>query len=130
MDRLICWAVSFGAKYSLTIVKLDTVIRWHRTGFRSYWRWKSRHCCGRPTVSSEIRRLIREMNRQPVVGSAGWKTFLRNHAVGIVVPDLFVVPTISFRLLYGLLIMATAGGRSCGLGDRAPDGRMDRQSAH
>ena len=37
--------------------------------------------------------------------SQGWKTFLRNHADGIVAMDLFVVPTISFRLLYGLLII-------------------------
>jgi hypothetical protein len=37
--------------------------------------------------------------------SEGWKTFLRNHADGIVAIDLFVVPTVSFRLLYGLLIV-------------------------
>ena len=37
--------------------------------------------------------------------SQGWKTFLRNQADGIAATDLFVVPTISFRLLYGLLIM-------------------------
>jgi hypothetical protein len=37
--------------------------------------------------------------------SQGWRTFLRNHADGIASMDLFVVPTISFRLLYGLLIM-------------------------
>jgi hypothetical protein len=37
--------------------------------------------------------------------SQGWKTFLRNHADGIVSMDLFVVPTLSFRLLYGLLIL-------------------------
>ena len=37
--------------------------------------------------------------------SQGWKTFLRNHADGIAAIDLFVVPTISFRLLFGLLIM-------------------------
>jgi hypothetical protein len=37
--------------------------------------------------------------------SQGWKTFLRNHADGIAAMDLFVVPTISFRLLYGLLIV-------------------------
>jgi hypothetical protein len=37
--------------------------------------------------------------------SQGWKTFLRDHADGIAAIDLFVVPTISFRLLYGLLIM-------------------------
>jgi hypothetical protein len=37
--------------------------------------------------------------------SQGWRTFLRNHADGIAAMDLFVVPTISFRLLYGLLIV-------------------------
>jgi transposase InsO family protein len=37
--------------------------------------------------------------------SQGWRTFLRNHADGIASMDLFVVPTISFRLLYGLLIL-------------------------
>jgi hypothetical protein len=37
--------------------------------------------------------------------SQGWKTFLHNHAAGIAAMDLFVVPTISFRLLHGLLIM-------------------------
>ncbi|MCX7308081.1 MAG: transposase, partial [Afipia sp.] len=37
--------------------------------------------------------------------SQGWKTFLHNHTDGIAAMDLFVVPTISFRLLYGLLIM-------------------------
>jgi hypothetical protein len=37
--------------------------------------------------------------------SQGWKTFLHNHADGIAAMDLLVVPTLSFRLLYGLLIM-------------------------
>ena len=47
---------------ALAIVKPDTVIRWHRAGFRSYWRWQSRRRCGRPTVPFEIRRLIREIS--------------------------------------------------------------------
>lgn len=47
---------------ALAIVKPDTIIRWHRAGFRSYWRWKSRSRGGRPTVPPEIRRLIREMS--------------------------------------------------------------------
>src|ERR1700752_1303512 len=47
---------------ALTIVKPDTVIRWHRAGFRLYWRWKSRRRGGRPTVPLEIRRLSREMS--------------------------------------------------------------------
>jgi hypothetical protein len=47
---------------SVTIVQPQTVIRWHRTGFRLYWRWKSRSRGGRPKISGETRRLIREMS--------------------------------------------------------------------
>ena len=47
---------------ALAIVKPETVIKWHRAGFRSYWRWKSRRRGGRPTVAPEIRKLIREMS--------------------------------------------------------------------
>jgi hypothetical protein len=47
---------------ALSIVKPDTVIRWHRAGFRAYWRWKSRPRVGRPKVPLEIRQLIREMS--------------------------------------------------------------------
>jgi putative transposase len=45
----------------LIIVKPATVIRWHRAGFRLYWRWRSRSYGGRPKVSKEIRTLIRTM---------------------------------------------------------------------
>jgi hypothetical protein len=65
MDRLIfvgLYRLVPNAIKALTIVKPDTVIRWHRAGFRSYWRWKSRHRCGRPIAPLEIRRLIREMS--------------------------------------------------------------------
>lgn len=47
-----------------------------------------------------------DMVRRRGAPSQGWKTFVRNHADGIAAMDPFVVPTISFRLLYGLLIMA------------------------
>ena len=47
---------------AVTIVQPETVIRWHRTGFRLYWRWKSRSQGGRPRILGEIRRLIREMS--------------------------------------------------------------------
>ena len=47
---------------ALAIVRPETVIRWHRAGFRSYWRWKSKQRCGRPTVTVEIRQLIRQMS--------------------------------------------------------------------
>jgi len=44
------------------IVKPETVIAWHRRGFRLYWSWKSRHPQGRPSVSREIIGLIRKMS--------------------------------------------------------------------
>jgi hypothetical protein len=47
---------------AVTIIQPETIIRWHRTGFRLYWRWKSRSRCGRPRIPGEIRRLIREMS--------------------------------------------------------------------
>ena len=47
---------------AIAIVQPETITRWHRTGFRLYWRWKSRSRGGRPKVPMEIRRLIREMS--------------------------------------------------------------------
>jgi transposase InsO family protein len=125
---------------ALAILKPETVVRWHRAGFRAYWRWKSRPRGGRPSTSADVRQLIHEMSiANPLWGAPrihgellklginvgqttvakymtkrrrppgqGWKTFLRNHAGGIAAMDLFVVPTISFRLLYGLLILRHA----------------------
>ena len=55
-------------------------------------------CTARPVHTKYMAR----RRRSP---SQGWKTFLRNHADGIASMDLFLVPTISFRLLYGLLIL-------------------------
>jgi transposase InsO family protein len=47
---------------AVTIVQPETVVRWHRAGFRLYWRWKSRSNSGRPPISRELRCLIREMS--------------------------------------------------------------------
>lgn len=47
---------------ALLIVKPDTVIAWHRQGFRLYWKWKSRHAEGRPSVSRDVIDLIRKMS--------------------------------------------------------------------
>ena len=47
---------------AIAIVKPETVVRWHRDGFRLYWRWKSRSRGGRPRLPAEIRRLVREMS--------------------------------------------------------------------
>src|ERR1700681_2437987 len=43
---------------ALAIVRPETIIRWHRSGFRAYWRWRSRNRVGRPKVSTELRTLI------------------------------------------------------------------------
>ena len=51
-------------KEHLVIVKPDTVVRWHRQGFRYYWRWKSRANPGRPKLDAEIIALIRRMSSE------------------------------------------------------------------
>src|SRR3979490_700968 len=121
----------------LTIIRPETLVRWHRAGFRRYWRWKSRPQGGRPQIDTELRVLIRRMSvENPLWGaprmhgellklgfevtqssvakymvkrrgppSQGWRTFLRNHAPDIAAMDLFVVPTIGFKLLYGFVIV-------------------------
>jgi transposase InsO family protein len=104
------------------------VLRWHRSGFRLYWRWKSRSRGGRPKVPIEIRSLIRRiseenpwrtaetrdrgravdakyMAKRPPGSGQTWKTFLRNHAAGLGAVDFLVVPTINFRLLSVLVIL-------------------------
>jgi hypothetical protein len=45
----------------LIIVKLDTVVGWHRAGFRLFWKWRSRRHGGRPKTTAEIRALIRRL---------------------------------------------------------------------
>src|ERR1035437_5426444 len=64
MDLLSNW------KERLFIVKPETVIKWHRTAFRIFWRWKSQHNEGRPKVSREVIALIKQMaNENPSWGS-------------------------------------------------------------
>ena len=139
-DRLL-FATSYRAYPSvlrlMLIVKPDTLVRWHRAGFRLFWRIKSRRGVGRPSISQEIRVLIRKMSiANPLWGaprihgellklginvaqatvakyiikrgsppSQTWRTFLRNHADGIATIDLFVIPTVGFKLLFGLVIL-------------------------
>jgi hypothetical protein len=120
-----------------TIVRPETLVRWHRAGFRCYWCWKSRPRGGRPQIDTDLRALIRRMSiDNPLWGaprihgellklgfevaqssvakymvkrrgppSQGWRTFLRNDAPDIAAMDLFVVPTLSFDLLYAFLIV-------------------------
>jgi hypothetical protein len=46
------------------IFKPETLVRWHRGGFRLFWRWKSRRQPGRPTVPTGIRNLVRQTSRE------------------------------------------------------------------
>jgi type II secretory pathway pseudopilin PulG len=46
----------------ITVIRPETLIRWHRAGFRRYWRWKSRSNGGRPQIGTELRALIRQMS--------------------------------------------------------------------
>ncbi len=46
------------------VVKLETILRWHRSGFKAFWRWKSRNRAGRPKVDRELRDLIRRMSKE------------------------------------------------------------------
>lgn len=139
-DRLIfVWLYRwFPSMIEATVIfKPETLVRWHRGGFRLYWRWRSRRRSGRPAVPNDMRNLIRQMSREnPLWGaprihgellklgieisqssvakymarrrgppSQGWKTFLCNHAPHIAAVNLFVVPTIGFKLLYGIAIL-------------------------
>jgi len=121
----------------VTIIEPETLVRWHRAGFRRYWRWKSRSRGGRPQIEIALRALIRQMSMENLLWGAprihgellklgfevaqstvaeymvkrrgppsqGWRTFLRNHAPDIAAMDLFVVPTIGFKLVYGFVIV-------------------------
>jgi len=140
IDRLIfvCLYRLFPSLLDASIIfRPETLLRWHRTGFRLFWHWKSRRRAGRPALSADIRSIVRRISREnPLWGAPrihgellklgleiaqstvakymvrrrrppaqGWKTFLRNHTPHIAAIDMFVVPTIGFGLLYGLVII-------------------------
>ena len=127
-----------GWRHALVIVRPETVIGWHRKGFRLFWTWKSRRRKpGRPPVSREIRDLVRRMSREntrwgaprihgellklgfsisqaavskymvryPSPPSQSWRTFLTNHADCLASIDFFVVPTATFHLLFGFIVL-------------------------
>src|SRR5580693_6598120 len=58
--QLYCWFPTI--LKALTIIRPETLVRWHRAGFRCYWRWKSRPQGGRPQIDTELRRLVRRMS--------------------------------------------------------------------
>src|SRR5712671_3736953 len=54
----------------LMIIRPETLVRWHRAGFRRYWRWKSRRRGGRPPIEAELRALIRQMSTENLLWGA------------------------------------------------------------
>jgi transposase InsO family protein len=126
-----------GWRSALILVSPDTVVRWHRQGFRLFWRWKSRGQPGRPALNREIQQLIRRLSREnpfwgsprirdelrllghevakstvekymirpPKPPSQNWRTFLKNHVADLASMDFFVVPTVTYQLLYVLIIL-------------------------
>ena len=125
----------------VVIVKPETVIGWHRKGFKLFWRWKSQ--AGRPRLPENIRKLIVRMVRENPTwgqarvadelslklgihvsprtvrkywpkqsGGAGrirtssqhWRTFVKNHAQGILACDFLVAVTVRFQVLFVFLV--------------------------
>jgi putative transposase len=103
---------------AVQVVQPETVLRWHRAGFRVLWRRKSRNRAGRPRIDRGLRDLIWRMSRENPLWGAGellmlgfevaqstvskymtrpskppsqtWKTFLRNHAEAVAAIDMCV----------------------------------------
>lgn len=126
-----------GWRRALLLIRPETVIGWHRRGFRLFWRYKSRRRSGRPQVAGELRDLILRMAQEnptwgaprihsellllgyrialstvsryldPPRSPSGqtWRSFLENHALDIAAIDMFTVPTVTFRVLYVLVIL-------------------------
>jgi putative transposase len=120
----------------IVVVKPATVIRWHRQGFRLYWHWRSRSgrpsfnrevrylmrqmsnanpLWGAPRIHGELLKLGIDVSQSTVAKymmrrqgrpSPTWRSFLRNEAIGIAAIDLFVAPSVTFRLLFVMLVLA------------------------
>lgn len=126
-------------KELLVVVNPETVIRWHKKGFKFFWKIKSKGGGGRPKVNKEIRDLIikmatenkwgaprihgelihlgidvseatvsRYMPKKEAIPSQhqSWRTFLRNSMQDTISMDFFVIPTISFKILYGIVVLS------------------------
>jgi putative transposase len=129
----------FDWRGALVVVKPETLIFWHRRGFRLFWRWKSRPV-GRPRLPKDIQmarnnptlgeeRIANELRlklgirvsprtvgqylaqdpRRPDPGQR-WLTFVRNHAHAIVACDFFVVVTARLRILYVFVYVFRSDG--------------------
>src|ERR1700757_106569 len=52
---------------AITIIQPETLVRWHRAGFRRYWCWKSRNSGGRPPIRADLRALLQRMSIEHVL---------------------------------------------------------------
>jgi putative transposase len=132
----------FGWKQALIVVSPETVVGWHRAGFKLYWRAisRARRVIGRKRISKDVRNLIfrmvaenatwgaprihgellmlgfdvsertisRWMRRAPrdPEPAKRWLAFLKNHREAIAAMDFFIVPTVTFRLLYCFFVIS------------------------
>ena len=55
---------------AMTTIRPETLVRWHRAGFRRYWRWKTRNLGGRPPIDAGLRALIRRMSLENMLWGA------------------------------------------------------------
>jgi len=139
-DRFIwCWLYrAFPQSIQwMRLVKPETVIEWHRSGFLFYWRCRCNRSHAPWKVKGQLRRLIIQMYndnagwgagriqgellklgykvskptvakylaRYPLTPTPGWRVFLRNHMHDAAAIDMFVVISMSFRLLYAMIII-------------------------
>ncbi len=142
-----------GWRSSLHILQPAIVTRWHRAGFKRYWRWRSHSKTpGRSKIDPEIRLLIKQMSREnPLWGaprilselqllgyevaertvakymvrdekplSQTWRTFLDDHLQDIVAINIFTVPTVTFRVLYGFVVLRHRRHRRPGVSATLP----------
>jgi transposase InsO family protein len=127
-----------GWRDMLYIVQPETVTRWHRNGFRYYWKKRSNATPGRPPIGRDVIALIKRLStenalwgapriqselallghrvaestvskymvRHPRCDSQTWRTFLRNHMTVAAGCDFFVVPTLTFKVLYVFIVLS------------------------
>src|SRR5271165_5743001 len=145
---LVLWSRLFDWKEALMVVTPGTFVRWHRGGFKRYWRWKTRG--GRPALPKDLGQLIARMvrknitwrqervadelslklgilvsprtvrkywplqpdgTRQRRTSSQHWRTFVKNHAQGILACDFLAAVTVRFQVLFVFLVMEVGSRR-------------------
>jgi hypothetical protein len=81
---------------TVTIVRPETVVRWHRMGYAAFWQWKSRVCGGRPRIGKEVRDLIRRMSLEnPLWGAPRIHGELRKLGINLAqsTVSIYMVPS-------------------------------------